>query len=64
MVFTCFFRILFFTPSHVVLRIRIFGLAQTQKMDDITFCRNNLVWFGLWREVVVSLQWHLTAVGY
>ena len=41
--------------------IRIYGLAQTQKMADITFCRNilNLVWFcvnRLWRELVVHLD--------
>ena len=37
----------------------MFGLAQSQKIGDITFYRNllGLVWFfdnGLWREVVLS----------
>ena len=40
---------------------RKFGLSQSQKMDDITYCRNmrNLDWFfydGLWKEVVVSFR--------
>ena len=38
---------------------RIYGLAQTQKIADITFCRNilNLVCVNrLWRELVVHLD--------
>ena len=38
----------------------MFGLAQSQKMDGKSFCRNllDLVWFfdkGLWKEVEGSL---------
>ena len=50
LVFICFLWILFVTPSHVdndIERLRIFGLAQSQKIGDITFYRNllGLVWF-------------------
>ena len=50
--------------SYWKQRVRMFGLAQSQKMDGKSFCRNflDLVWFSAYvvhREVGVSLLWLL-----